>query len=295
MELRQLRYFVTLAGELHFGRAAKRLALTQPPLSQSIQKLELELGVRLFERTRRRVVLTHAGKALLDEARHLLARADGAIERARRASRGETGRLAVGFLANTAYTLLPLVLREFAKRFPHVTLDLRELTRPQQFEALRRENIDVALLRPPVEDAELGSQIILEEPFVAALPSGHALCALQRIPVRRLAGEPFVMYPRQPGLVFHGQVMDICLRAGFSPRVAQEVGQTHTVVALVSAGIGVALVPQSAQKMGLAGVAYRPLRETAPPVQLAMAWRHADASPVVAAFLDVARGAARSL
>ena len=295
MELRQLRYFATLADELHFGRAAKRLALTQPPLSQSIQKLEQELGVRLFERTRRRVVLTHAGKAFLDEARHTLARADGAVERARRAGRGETGRLAVGFLANTAYTLLPLVLREFARRFPQVTLELRELTQPQQFDALRRENIDVALLRPPVEDTELASQIILEEPFVAALPPAHALCALRRVPVRRLAGEPFVMYPRQPGLVFHHQIMDFCLRSGFSPRVAQEVSQTHTVIALVSAGIGVALVPHSARKIGLAGVAYRPLRETAPLARLAMAWRRADASPVVAAFLGVARHAARSL
>lgn len=295
MELRQLRHFLALADELHFGRAAQRLALTQPPLSQSIQKLERELGVRLFERTRRRVALTHAGKAFLDEARPLLARAGGAVERARRAGRGETGRLAVGFLANTAYTLLPLVLREFAQRFPQVTLELRELTQPQQFEALRRENIDVALLRPPVEDPELASQVILEEPFVAALPSGHALCALRRIPVLRLAGEPFVMYPRQPSLVFHHQVMEICLRSGFSPRVAQEVSQTHTVVALVSAGIGVALVPHSAQKIGLVGVAYRPLREAAPPAQLATAWRRADASPVVAAFLDVARRAARSL
>jgi DNA-binding transcriptional LysR family regulator len=295
MELRQLRYFVTLAGELHFGRAAKRLALTQPPLSQAIQKLERELGVRLFERTQRRVALTHAGKAFLEEARHILARADGAMERARRAGRGEVGRLAVGFLANTAYTLLPLVLRDFARGFAGVTLDLRELTIPQQLEALRRENIDVGLLRPPVADAELCAETVLEEPFVLALPAAHALCALRRVPLRRLAGESFVMFPRTPGFLFHDLIMGFCQRAGFAPRVAQEVNQTHAVIGLVSAGLGVALVPASAQKIALAGVAYRPLRESTPLAQVAVAWRRADASPVVAAFLDVARRAARSL
>jgi DNA-binding transcriptional LysR family regulator len=164
MELRQLRYFTTLAEELHFGRAAKRLALTQPPLSQAILNLERELGVRLFERTRRRVALTHAGRAFLDEARQTLLCAERAAERARRASRGEVGRLSVGFLANTAYTLLPLVLRDFARGFPGVSLDLRELTIPQQLDALRRGNIDVGLLRPPVADAEIAADTILEEP-----------------------------------------------------------------------------------------------------------------------------------
>lgn len=295
MELRQLRYFVTLAGELHFGRAAKRLALTQPPLSQAIQKLEAELGVRLFDRTQRRVALTHAGKVFLDEARHTLARADGAMDHARRASRGEVGRLAVGFLANTAYTLLPLVLRDFARGFPGVTLELRELTIPQQFEALRRENIDVGLLRPPVVDAELSAETILEEPFVVALPAAHALCALRRVPLRRLAGEPFVMFPRVPGFLFHDLIMGFCQRAGFTPRVAQEVNQTHAAIGLVSAGLGIALVPASAQKIALAGVAYRPLREATPLAQVSVAWRRTDASPVVAAFLEVARRAARSL
>ena len=295
MELRQLRYFVTLAGELHFGRAAKRLALTQPPLTQAIQKLERELGVRLFERTQRRVALTHAGKAFLEEARQTLARAEGAVDRARRASRGEVGRLAVGFLANTAYTLLPLVLRDFTRKFPGVTLELRELTIPQQLEALRRENIDVGLLRPPLADAELTSETILEERFVLALPAAHALCALRRVPVRRLAGESFVMFPRTAGFVFHDLIMGFCQRAGFAPRVAQEVNQTHAVIGLVSAGLGVALVPASAQKIALAGVEYRPLREATPLAQVSVAWRRADASPVVAAFLQVARHAARNL
>jgi DNA-binding transcriptional LysR family regulator len=295
MELRQLRYFVTLAAELHFGRAAKRLALTQPPLSQAIQNLERDLGVRLFDRTRRSVALTHAGKAFLEEARQTLARAERAVDHAQRAGRGEVGRLAVGFLANTAYTLLPLVLRDFARGFPGVTLDLRELTIPQQLESLRRENIDVGLLRPPVADAELAVETILEEPFVLALPAAHPLRGLRRVPLRRLAQEPFVMFPRTAGFVFHDLIMGFCMRAGFAPRVAQEVNQTHAVLGLVSAGIGVALVPASSQKIGLAGVVYRPMREATPLARVAIARRQADTSPVVAAFFEVARRVARQV
>lgn len=295
MELRSLRYFVTLADELHFGRAAKRLSMTQPPLSQSISGLERELGVRLFERTRRKVALTHAGAAFLDEARVTLARAAHAIEMAQRADRGEVGHLALGYLAATAYTLLPLVLRDFRRGFPGVKLELRELTIPQQLAALLRGDIELGLLRPPVGEAELASETILSEPFVLALPARHPLTALRRVPAKRLENEPFIMFPRQPGLVFHDLVMGFCLRAGFTPRVAQEANQTHTVVGLVSAGIGVALVPASVQKIGLAGVTYRPLRETTPQSRTAVAWRRANSSPVVAAFLDVARRVAKQV
>jgi DNA-binding transcriptional LysR family regulator len=289
MELRVLRYFVALAEELHFGRAATRLGMTQPPLSQAIAGLEGELGVRLLERTRRRVALTHAGATFLEEARATLARAGQAVELARRAQRGEVGRLAVGYLAATAYTLLPLVLRDFMRGFPGVRLELRELTLPQQVGALLKGDIEVGLLRPPVAEAELAAETILAEPFVLALPARHPLTALRRVPARRLAGEPFIMFPRQPGLVFHDLVMGFCLRNGFTPRVAQEANQTHTVVGLVSAGIGVALVPGSAQRIGLAGIAYRPLRERTPESRTAVAWRRDNASPVLAAFRDVAR------
>ena len=244
MELRHLRYFVALAEELHFGRAAKRVALTQPPLSQAIRNLETELGVRLFDRTRRRVALTHAGAAFLEDARLTLARATAAMDRAQRAARGE---------------------------------------------------VEVALLRPPVADAELASVVILEEPFVLALPATHRLCALARVPARRLANEPLVMYPRHPGLVFHDIVKGFCLQRGFAPRVAQEASQTHAVIGLVSAGLGVAFVPASAQKIGLAGVEYRPLADRTPLARTAVVWRRADASPVVAAFVDVARRAAKQL
>jgi DNA-binding transcriptional LysR family regulator len=295
MELRSLRYFVALAEELHFGRAARRLAITQPPLSQAIAQLERELGVRLFDRTRRRVALTHSGGTFLGEARATLERAARAVDLAQRAERGEVGRLAVGYIAATAYTLLPLVLRDFMRSFPGVKLELRELALPEQAGALLRRDIDVALLRPPVVEAELASETILAEPFVLALPARHPLAALRRVPARRLDGEPMILFPRQPGLVFHDLVMGFCLRHGITPRVAQEANQTHTVVGLVSAGIGVALVPASTQRIGLGGVAYRPLREKTPPSRTTLAWRRGDASPVLAAFLDVSRRAAKQV
>jgi DNA-binding transcriptional LysR family regulator len=188
-----------------------------------------------------------------------------------------------------------LILRDFARGFPGVKLELRELTLPQQVDALLRGDVEVGLLRPPIAEAELASETVLTEPFVVALPASHPLCALRRISAARLAAEPFVMFPRQPGLVFHDIVMDFCLRCGFTPRVAQEANQTHTVVGLVSAGIGVALVPASTQRIRLAGIAYRPLREAAPRSRTAVAWRRSESSPAVGAFRDVARRVAKQV
>lgn len=295
MELRRLRYFVVLAEELHFGRAARRLHITQPPLSTAIQALEAELQVRLLERSSRRVTLTHAGTVFLEQARLLLARAADATEAARAADRGEVGRLTVAFMSASVYTLLAPVLREFALRFPAVKLELREVAMPLQIPALRVGDIDLGFLRPPVDDAELDCEILLRESLVVALPRGHALTKLRRIPVRRLASERFVMFQRAPGLVLHDLVMRFCLQAGFPPRVAQEVSQSHAVVGLVSAGIGVALVPASIQATRVRGVEYRPLHEKTPAVESALAWRRADGSPVVTAFRKTAHEVAARL
>ena len=289
MELRKLRYFVVLAEELHFGRAARRLHITQPPLSMAIQSLEEELGVKLFTRAPRRVAVTHAGAAFLEQARTLLARAQDAIELARAADRGEVGRLTIGFMSATIYTLLPPLLRDFAARFPAVKLELRELAMPQQLVQLRSGEIDVGFVRPPVEDAELEAETVLREPLVVALPRGHPLAKLRRIPARRLGAESFVLFQRQPGLVLHHLVVRFCVQNGFTPRVAQEATQSHAVVGLVSAGIGVALVPESVQKTRMRGVEYRPLLEKSPPVETALAWRRADASPALAAFRKTTR------
>ena len=293
MELRTLRSFVPVAEELHFGRAARRLAITQPPLSLAIRHLEEELGVTLFARTRRSVALTHAGDTFLEQARSVLARAAEAVHLAQAADRGEIGRLSIGYMSASIFTLLPAVLREFAARHPGVRLDLRELTLPQQIAALRAGDIHAGFVRPPVTDAELASVSLLEEPLRVALPAGHPLAATARIRARRLASEPFVMFQRSPGLVLHDLVLGFCLRQGFAPRVAQEASQTHAVVGLVSAGIGVALVPASAQEIRLRGVAFRSLAEKSPPVGTCLAWRRDDTSPVLRAFADTARRVAR--
>jgi DNA-binding transcriptional LysR family regulator len=287
MELRKLRYFVTLAEELHFGRAAERLHITQPPLSMAIRALEDELEVRLFERTPRRVALTHAGETFLEQARQLLARAGDAVELTRAAERGTVGRLTVGFMSAAIYTLLPQVLREFAARSPQVKLELRELAIPVQLEALRKGDIDVGFVRPPIADAALEVETVLSEPLVVALPRGHALAKLNRVSARRLKEEPFVMFQRAPGLVLQDLVLGFCHQHGLTPRIAQEATQSHAVVGLVSAGIGVALVPASTPHLG--GVQYRPLADKSPPVLTALAWRRRDASPVLDAFLKTAR------
>jgi DNA-binding transcriptional LysR family regulator len=292
MELRKLRYFVALAEELHFGRAARRLHITQPPLSMAILALEEELKVRLFDRSPRRVTLTHAGHTFVEHARTLLARAGDAIEMTRAAERGEVGRLTVGFMSASIYTLLPQVLRDFAASFPAVRLELRELSIPEQLNALRKSDIDVGFVRTPVDDVELDWVPLFSEPLIVALPRGHPLTKLRRVPVKKLANEPFVMFQQAPGLVLHNLVLGFCLTLGFTPKVAQEASQSHAVAGLVSGGIGVALVPASTESTRLRGVVYRPLLEKSPPVWTALAWRRGDESPVIAAFrktaLDVA-------
>ncbi len=293
MELRTLRYFVTLAEELHFGRAARRLAITQPPLSLAIRALETELGVSLLARTRRQVALTHAGSTFLEQARAVLARASEAVQLAQAADRGEVGRIAIGYMTASVFTVLPPVLREFAARHPGVRLDLRELTLPQQLAALRSGAIQAGFMRPPVMDAELTSELLLEEPLRVALPAGHALASARRLHAARLANEPFVMFQRSPGLVLHDLVLGFCLQQGFAPRVAQEASQTHAVIGLVSAGIGVALVPASAQEIRLRGVEFRPLADKSPPVGTCLAWRRDDPSPVLRAFVETAQRVAR--
>jgi DNA-binding transcriptional LysR family regulator len=293
MEMRKLRHFVVVAEELHFGRAARRLSITQPPLSMSIKSLEEELGVELLERTRRSVTLTHAGAIFLEEARGILDRAARAVDLTKAAHRGDIGRLTVGFLAATAYTLLPLVLRDFTARFPRVALELKELTMPQQFEAFRRGDIDIGMLRPPFADAALSSEVIFEEPMVLAMPAGHALAKLARVPPKRLADQPFVMYPRLPGLVFPDLISGYFQRAGFAPRVAQEATQTHAVLGLVSGGLGLALVPDSVRIIGMRGVVFRPLLEGPPIVRTALAWQSANDSPLIPGFVGTARASAR--
>jgi DNA-binding transcriptional LysR family regulator len=289
VELRHLRYFVAVAEELHFGRAAERVGIAQPPLSKQIQQLEDEIGVKLFKRSKRRVSLTHAGKTFLNEARQTIDLSERAVRLAQRADRGEVGRLVVGFVGSATYSFLPYALRSFRTRFPHVELVLRELTTYEQLDGLHRKAVDAGFVRQPVKDDALFIETLLEEPFIVALPSQHVLASRPRISLRTLAQEGFVMFSQQQRTTFHDQVIALCHEAGFSPKVVQEAVRIPTVLGLISAGMGLTLVPASIQKLQFAGVVYRDLAEVDRMTALAMEYRRDDESPVLRSFLNVTR------
>lgn len=294
MELRHLRYFVAVAEELHFGRAAEKLHIAQPPLSQQIRRLEEELGVRLFERTRRRVQLTHAGHAFLEQARQTLAQAAQAVRVARKADQGEVGQLAVGFVDSAVYHALPPVLREFRERFPQVELVLRELGAADQFQLLRDGRLHAGFVRSGIDDPALTQKMLFDEPLMAALPRTHPLARREGVCLRDLAADPFVIFPRALGAGFYDQIVSLCRKAGFSPRVVQEANEMQTIVSLVAAGIGVAVVPASIRNLRMEGVVYLHIRKPSARTAMTLAWRRDDSSPVLKAFLQVVRGFIRS-
>lgn len=287
MELRHLRYFVTVAEELHFGRAARRLHLSQPPLSMQIKALEEEIGVALLLRNRRHVEITSAGEVFLKEARDVLARADAAAQAARRAARGETGDLRVGFVTIADYSILPPVLQRFRRASPDIRLVLQEATTDVQLRELTEGRMDVGFVLPPVEDERLKLLPLLQEPLLAALPETHpAARARGPISLRRLADSPFILVPRHMAAGLYDDTIRFCRQAGFSPRVEQEAVQMQTIVSLVSVGLGVALIPASMRHLGRTGVVYKPLRERSPLIVVALAWRKADGRPTTARFVD---------
>jgi len=292
MELRHLRYFVAVAEELHFGRAARRLRVAQPPLSQQIRDLEAELKIRLFHRTSRRVELSVEGGIFLEQARRVLAQAERAVEVARAAGRGEAGGLAIGFVTSAVFTLLPAILREFHALHPKVEMRCRGIPPVRQLESLRRRELDVAIVRTPVREEGLSAQTLLNEPLVAVLPSDHPLALRGRLRLGDLAGAPFVSMGRETAPSFYGVVMTACHRAGFSPELAHEVVDLQTVLALVAAGLGVSLVPQSLAYWRHPGVTYRDLPARTPRVPLEIVWRKESPQPLVDAFVAVAQAVA---
>jgi DNA-binding transcriptional LysR family regulator len=288
MELRHLRYFVAVADELHFGRAAERLHISQPPLSQQIRALEAELGLDLFSRSGRTIKLTPAGKEFLVYARQVLAQVEQGVRSAQAVQRGETGRLTVGFITSMAYTYLPWVLRVFRSRFPKVELVLTEQETWSQLQAIAEERLHVGIVRGPVDTPGLASVTALSEPFVVALPENHVLAAARTVQLRKLVQEEFILFPREIGGHFYTQLMRLFQEAGFVPKVAQEAVQMHVVAGLVSAGIGVALVPASVELLPMRGVVYRPLSGSRGNAETAIVHRQGDNSPIVTAFRDVA-------
>lgn len=297
-DLRQWRYFVTVAEERHFGRAAARLSMTQPPLSQAIRALEDMLGVALFVRTKRSVALTAVGAALLPDVRHLLAAADALPPLAQSLARGEAGSLALSFVSTADYGLMPSLLREFGARYPQVRLRLVEATSDVQIEELAAGRVDAGLIIPPVPPrhaAELSYLPVVREPLVLAMPAAVS-DAPEETPVRLadVAALPLVIFPRRLAPGFYDIITGCYGAAGVAPRIGQEAIQMQTIVSLVSAGMGVALVPQSLRNLRRTGVVYRTLGDGAPVVETGLVWRTGDVSPVLAGFIDIVRAQAGS-
>lgn len=292
LELRQLRYFVTVAEELHFGRAAARLHMTQPPLSQAIAALEEQLGAPLFLRTRRQVELTPAGAALLPEARRLLEQSAALPELVRRAAAGESGRLALSFVTPADYSVLPPLLRDYSAAYPKVELVLQEATTDVQVDELLHGRIDCGLLIPPLPDkvqALLDYASVLQEPLVLCAPGGVLPDGGRPVDLRALPALPLIIFPRKSAPSLYDAILSCFHDAGIVPAIGQEAIQMQTIVSLVSAGMGLALVPQSVSNLLRPGVEYRALANPTPLVELGLAWRRDNASPVLRGFLELLR------
>ncbi len=301
MELRHLRYFIAVAEEGHVTRAAERLGMQQPPLSQQMRGLEQELGVQLFRRKPRGVELTDAGRALLSDARAILAHIKHAFASTRRTARGEQGRIAIGFTSSAPFhPFVPRVIRAFREAFPLVSLTLEESGTTEMIGDLREERVDAAFIRTPVSDpAGLVVDRLLEEAMVVALPSQHRLAQSGRsgtgVNLQRLSGETFIVYRRHTGPGLYDAIIAACHAAGFSPLVGQEAPRIVATLNLVAAGLGLSIVPASLQRMQMDGVIYRRLTGvTQPKAPLHMASRRGDTSSVVRQFLTLVRQTART-
>ena len=292
MELRHLRYFVVLAEELHFSRAAQRLGISQPPLSQQIRALELSLNARLFERTNRRVELTEAGRALLVEARATLDQAERAVNIVGQAQRGEIGELKIGF-APSAPLIAPFTatILAFRKAAPGVRLVLNEQVTTQQIDALLERRLHVGFIRSPsipdLPDA-IAAIELYREPLSVFMRADHPLARHRAVPLKALAAEPFVFFPRSHGTSLHDQVFALCRKAGFIPRVDQEARGNATILGLVAVGLGVSILPASLHGIAVTDVACRELSPAGVPTSMWLIHRRHDQSPASEAFVALA-------
>lgn len=287
MELHDLRYFVAVAEDFHFSRAAKRLHMTQPALSRQIQALEAELEVQLFRRTKRSVQLTLAGQTFFEEAKQILSQSQQAIHKTRRVARGEVGELRLSFTASALRSVLPKIVRVFRDRYPDVQIVMNECCTQEQVVAFQNHQIDVGFLYPPINEKSLILQPVSDEVWIVALPKGHPLSTERQLALNALADEQFILHPRQAGPVFYDQIIQLCEQAGFSPSVVQEVETSQTRVGLVAAGMGITFVPEYLQNVADTEVVYRRLKGDAPKLQLAIAYQHDNFSPIVQQFLHV--------
>lgn len=289
-ELSQLRCFVAVAEELHFGRAAARLNMTQPPLSRQIQILERVLDVVLLERSNRTVRLTPAGQSFLAEARRLLKLAESAALLAKRVANGKAGSINIGFTATSAYSYVPQLVAACRRELPEVEVSLKEMVSGDQLKRLDSGEIDIGLLRPPIPRGGLSAFRVTAEPLIAAVPSGHRLARARTIALADLAAEPFIMYAPYEARYFHDLLVELFSRAGLVPNHVQHLAQIHSILAMVHSGVGVALVPEAAVNLHFSGVALRPVdlpRQR--PAELFFVSRQDNDNPLVPIIAALAR------
>ncbi|KWI98516.1 LysR substrate-binding domain-containing protein [Burkholderia stagnalis] len=284
IELHPLRCFVAVAEELHFGRAAKRLFMTQPPLSRQIQLLEHALGISLLERSSRQVSLTAAGERFLRDAQHILEFSARAEQAAQRVARGEAGRITLGFTAVSAYRMIPMLLAHAAHALPDVDVELREMVSSVQLEALVSRMLDAGFVRQRAARLPLEYRLVLREPLLVAVAEGSALAARERIGPDDLDRQPFISYSPNEGKYFYDMISGMFASAGRLPHYLHYVGQTHTILGLVRAGLGAALVPASARALDVGGVVFRPLADVDVAAELYLAWRMDNDNPALPRF-----------
>ena len=290
MELRHLRYFIAVAEELHFGRAAQVLGISQPPLSQQIQALEQEVGARLFERTNRRVELSEAGRLFLAEARLVLAQVDKAADVARRAQLGQLGELKIGFTSSAPFnSSIPQAIFAFRQAFPAVHLALQEMSSKEVAEALVDESVQVGIMRPLPLPESLVAVELFREPLVAIIRADHPLAvgSEEGLQLSALAAEPFVFFPRSYGSGLYAQLINLARQAGFSPLITQEAGEAMTIIGLVAAGLGVTVLPASYQRMRIDGVVYRTLLDAEANTAVWLVQRRDQHSAMAKAFVEL--------
>jgi len=287
LELRHLRYFCAVADELHFGRAAARLGLSQPPLSLQVRQLEEMVGARLFDRHSRSVALTDAGRALRESAGRILRDVDAAMAAARQAGSGEAGELRVAFAPTLMLSTFADMIRRYRARHPGVRLDLRELASAEQTAALLRGDVDIGFAREAGPDARLNVEPIAREPLMIALNRDHPRARQARVPVAALAPDPWVLFPRAIAPLLHDHVLRLCQDAGFVPRVVQESRETYTTVGLVGAGVGVTIIPAGVSRMGWRRVVYKAIPGAS--TELSVVWPAGPPRPIVETFLAAAR------
>lgn len=291
MDLRHLKYFLAVAEELNIGRAATRLHISQPPLTRQIKALEDELGVLLFTRTAKGVELTQAGEMFKEEASNIRMLVEAAIDRVQRAGEGKLGRLDVGIFGSAIYDLIPKLLQDFNRKLPGVNIVLHTMNKNEQIEALRQRRITVAFNRmmPPLPD--IGRELVANERLFVVLPEQHPLAAQEAVPFRALADHPLVLFPSVGRPNFIDRVIELCKQQGFEPRIAQEVGDAVTGIALVARGFGLTLIPESAATaLRVQGTTFRPLADAPNAVvDLSCVYRATDQSPLLKSFLAVVR------